>query len=102
MIPLFTSPKAYRRAGMALMALNIGNIVTFGNYFANWTDNGEWLQGVFVIAFHLLTILALSMLAGRFACHAKSFDRMIKLMEGNGFIYDPDTKEFRPGTKQDF
>ncbi|HHA3594095.1 TPA: hypothetical protein ACODIZ_003622 [Salmonella enterica subsp. enterica serovar Newport] len=102
MIPLFKSPKHYRIAGALLMALNIGNIVTFSNYIATWADAGKCWQGTIVILLHILTILALASLAGRFHAHAGSFDGMIKLMERNGFIYDPDKKEFRPGTRKDF
>ncbi|EHS7647087.1 hypothetical protein KWH26_003697 [Salmonella enterica] len=106
MIPLFSTPKQYRYAAWFLMAVNVGNIITFSQYINAWLDtNASWgsaLQGLCVIFFHLLTILVLSMASGKMSSQASIFKKMIVLMEGNGFIYDPSSKEFRPGIRKEF
>ncbi|EDL8063715.1 hypothetical protein CTA21_16310 [Salmonella enterica] len=99
MIQLFGTPRAYKRASFILMAINMGNIITFTTFFDHWTDNGLLLQGLFVMVFHVLTIIALTFTSARFAAAGSSMKRFIAMMEANGFVYDETTKEFKTGRK---
>ncbi|EAM1616290.1 hypothetical protein EU642_21885 [Salmonella enterica] len=99
MTPIFRTPARYRWVALAVMALNIGNIVTFSSYFEFWADHHYYAQGVFVALFHFATILVLSMLAGRLETDGRTFSGFIRLMEQNGYVYLPESKEFKHGTK---
>lgn len=99
MIQIFGTPRAYMRASFILMAVNLGNIVTFTTFLDHWMDNGLLLQGLFVMVFHMLTIVSLTFLSARFAAAGSSMKRFIAMMEGHGFVYDETTKEFKPGQK---
>ncbi|EJG5415740.1 hypothetical protein NAD41_002379 [Salmonella enterica] len=99
MIPMFSTPRAYRVAGSIFMAVNIGNMVTFSNYVSVWADNGLIAQGIMTMLFHLATIVLLSAASGRLWADANKLDMFIRMMEKTGFVYDKHTKEFRPGGK---
>lgn len=99
MIHLFATPRGYLRAAGILMGVNIGNIITFSTWFSYWVEKGVWDQGLFVVIFHFLTIILLSVMSARFAAAGKSFKSLIHMMEGNGFVYDEQAKAFKPGQK---
>ncbi|EDY2030004.1 hypothetical protein GTB64_004446 [Salmonella enterica] len=96
---IFATPRGYIRASILLMALNFGNIITFTSYFDYWLDHGFLLQGAFVAFFHVATIIALTFCSARFAAAGRAWRRMITLLEDQGFTYDEQTKQFRPGKK---
>lgn len=99
MIPMFKTPRTYRKVGALFMAVNIGNMVTFSGFISRWTETGTFAQGLMVIAFHLATIIILSATSGKLWADANKLENFIIMMEKNGFIYDKDTKDFRPGKK---
>ncbi|EIP9221059.1 hypothetical protein LT875_002506 [Salmonella enterica] len=99
MIHLFSTPRGYLRAAGILMGVNIGNIITFSAWFSFWMDQGLWGQGLFVAVFHFLTIILLTFMSARFAAAGNSLKAFIHMMERNGFVYDEQTKEFKPGQK---
>ncbi|ENQ1546088.1 hypothetical protein ACEOHC_003900 [Salmonella enterica] len=99
MIHLFATPRGYMRAAAILMGINIGNIITFSAYFSFWMDQGLWGQGLFVVAFHFLTLVAVTFMSARLAAAGSSLKSFILMMEKNGFVYDEATKEFKPGQK---
>ncbi|EFO7976646.1 hypothetical protein HO291_003502 [Salmonella enterica] len=99
MTPLFASPRQYKLVALIVMAVNIGNIICFGQFLSYWLDRGELLQGVFVVLFHFSTILLLSFGSARITLEGSRFRKFIDLMESKGFVYDKHTKDFRPGSK---
>lgn len=99
MIPMFKTPRTYRVAGAIFMAVNIGNMVTFTRFISDWTEGGYIVQGLMVILFHLATIVLLSASSGKLWADANKLESFIRMMEGNGFIYDKETRDFRPGKK---
>ncbi|EAB4417322.1 hypothetical protein D7B12_17990 [Salmonella enterica] len=99
MMQLFKTPRAYKLAAIILMVTNLGNIITFSSWFDYWLDQELWLQGLFVALFHLLTIILLTFFSARMAAAGVGLERFISLMERQGFVYDKNTKEFRPGEK---
>ena len=99
MIPYFRTPRRYQIAAGVAMAVNLANINTFSDYILYWQEHGTLTSGLLVIATHLLTILLLAGLSGHLASQSVKFKAFIRLMEQNGFVYEPSTKEFKPGMK---
>lgn len=101
MIPIFSTPRKYREAGALFMVVNLGNILTFSGYLANWSGDASpaFAQGIMIVLFHLMTIILLSVASGRLWSDGNKFEKFIQLMESNGFLYDQHTKEFKPGAK---
>ncbi|EGD6457272.1 hypothetical protein IAJ44_004333 [Salmonella enterica] len=99
MTPYFRTPRRYQIAAGVTMVVNLANINTFSDYILYWQEQGSLGSGLLVIATHLLTILLLSGVSGHLASQGMKFAAFIRLMEHNGFVYLPQTKEFKQGTK---
>lgn len=99
MTPIFKTPHRYKCVAAMVMAINIAKIITFTSYLGYWMDNDLTVQGTFVCVVHMMVIMTMTMVAGHLTAEGMKFERFIRLMEGNGFVYYPEQKEFRPGPK---
>ncbi|ECZ5235301.1 hypothetical protein AH156_20115 [Salmonella enterica subsp. enterica serovar Enteritidis] len=92
---LFSTPRRHRLAAAAFIAASVGNILAHP-----FMHHGVWLdlsgRGIFGTIVDLGTLLLLGMAAGHISGQGGKQDAFIKLMEEQGFIYDPATREFRP------
>ncbi|ELK5289360.1 hypothetical protein Q6670_004027 [Salmonella enterica] len=94
---LFSTPRRHRLAAAVFFAATIGNTLIFNDTLHFYTSGGEpSSQGIFAIVVHLATVVLFGLTTGRLAAMGGQQERFIKMMERNGFTYNPRTREFRP------